>query len=67
MRKTSSNNPKTVRRAKRLAAGALHKRVVAAARDGVHAALRAHKKAGHHVVVVENGKVVRIPPSKIAV
>jgi hypothetical protein len=67
MRKTSSNKPKPTHRAKRLAGGALHKRVVAAAREGVHAALRAHKKAGHHVVIVENGKVVRIPPGRIAV
>jgi len=44
-----------------------HTRVVAAAREGVHAALLAHKKAGHHIVVVEDGKVIRIPPRRIAV
>ncbi len=67
MRKTSSTRLKPGRRAKRPADGAQHKRVVAAAREGVHAALRAHKKAGHYVVVVENRKVVRIPARKIAV
>jgi hypothetical protein len=64
MRKTSSTKAKPGTRTKRQAQ---HTRVVAAAREGVHAALLAHKKAGHHIVVVEGGKVVRLPPRKIAV
>lgn len=67
MRKTSSTKAKPGARAKRQASATQHTRVVAAAREGVHAALLAHKKAGHHIVVVEDGKVVRLPPRKIAV
>jgi len=66
MKKTSSKKSKLGTRAERSADVTQHTRVVAAAREGVHAALLAHKKAGHHVVVVEDGKVVRIPPQKIA-
>lgn len=64
MRKTPSTKAKPGTRTKRQGQ---HTRVVAAAREGVHAALLAHKKAGHHIVVVEDGKVVRLPPQKIAV
>ena len=67
MRKTSSTKAKPGTPTKRQASIAQHTRVVAAAREGVHAALLAHKKAGHHIVVVEDGKLVRIPPRKIAV
>lgn len=67
MKKTSSTKSKSGTRTKRPADVTQHTRVVAAAREGVHAALLAHKKAGHHIVVVEEGKVVRIPPRKIAV
>lgn len=67
MKKISSTKVKSGTRTKRPANLTQHTRVVAAAREGVHAALLAHKKAGHHIVVVEDGKVVRIPPRKIAV
>lgn len=67
MKKTSSTKVKSGTRAKQHASLTQHTRVVAAAREGVHAALLAHKKAGHHIVVVEDGKVVRLPPRKIAV
>lgn len=67
MSKTSSLKGKPKSAAKRLPGGNQHIRVVAAAKEGVHAALRAHKKAGHHIVVVVDGKVVRIPPRRIAV
>ena len=67
MRKTSSTKAKPGTRTKRQASFTQHTRVVAAAREGVHAALLAHKKAGHHIVVVEDGKLVRLPPRKIAV
>ena len=43
-----------------------HKRVVAAARSAVRRALKAHKAAGASVVVWKNGKVVRIPASKLS-
>lgn len=36
-------------------------------RAGVKKALREHKKAGRSIVVWENGKVKRIPASKIKV
>jgi hypothetical protein len=67
MKKTSLKKIKPRALTSRPAPSAQHTRVVAAAREGVHAALLAHKKAGHHVVVVEDGKVVRIPPRKISV
>ena len=67
MKKTSLTKVKPGARTRRPADAAQHTRVVAAAREGVHAALLAHKKAGHHIVVVEDGKVVRLPPQKIAV
>ena len=67
MRKMSSTKAKPGTRIKPQASFAQHTRVVAAAQEGVHAALLAHKKAGHHIVVVEDGKLVRLPPRKIAV
>ena len=72
MKKTSSTKASSTKvrpgtRAKPQGSLAQHTRVVAAAREGVHAALLAHKKAGHHIVVVEDGRVVRLPPRKIAV
>ena len=67
MKKASSTKVKPGAGAKRQANLSQHTRVVAAAREGVHAALLAHKKAGHHIVVVEDGRVVRLPPRKIAV
>jgi len=67
MKKTSSTKVKPGARTKRQADVTQHTRVVAAAREGVHAALLAHKKAGHHIVVVEDGKLVRLPPRRIAV
>jgi hypothetical protein len=67
MKKTTSKKSRLGTGAKRPADVTQHTRVVAAAREGVHAALLAHKKAGHYIVVVEDGKVVRIPPRKIAV
>jgi hypothetical protein len=42
-----------------------HKRIVAAARSAVRKALKAHKAAGASVVVWKNGKVVKIPASKL--
>ncbi len=43
-----------------------HKRVIAAARSAVRKALRAHKAAGDSIVVWKDGKIVKIPASKIS-
>jgi len=40
-------------------------KLVIAAQEAVRAALREHKRAGNHVAVWKDGKVVLIPPEQI--
>jgi hypothetical protein len=49
------------------APGDAHTRLIRAARKGVRDALKAHKQAGHAIVVVEGGRVRRVAADKIAV
>lgn len=69
MRRTTPARAKRYEaRTPKVAAGVgSHQQVLAAARQGVRAALKSHKKAGHHIVVWQDGKVVRLPPGKISV
>jgi len=44
-----------------------HKRILAAARRAARKAIKAHKAEGMPIVIWRNGKIVRVPASKISV